>query len=192
MQRKSKFMIASASAAGIVALTIGGFAVADPGHGGMGYGMMDGHGRGHGKMRLVEGFAERYDSNKDGKITQEEIDTNRTQWMNEVDANKDGKLGMDEFQNLWLRAHRERMVREFQQFDRDGDAAVTLDEYRQPLSNVVTEMDQNNDGVLSQDDLKQYKERRGFGQRMRNWMQGHGEGMGPGMMNDGEGEPTNP
>lgn len=193
MQRKTKLMIAGASAAGIAALTIGGFAVADPGHGGMGYGMMDGHGRGHGKMRLVEGFAERYDANKDGKITQEEIDTNRTQWMNEADANKDGKLGMDEFQTLWLRAQRESMVREFQRFDRDGDAAVTLDEYRQPLNNVVTTMDQNDDGVLSQDDLKQNRKHRGRGQGMRDWMQGRGHGMGPGMMdNDADGEPTNP
>lgn len=180
MQRKTKWMIAGASAAGIAALTVGGFAVADSRHGGM----MDGHGRGFGMMRMAENFAERYDTNKDGKITQEEIDANRTQWMNDADANKDGKLGMDEFQTVWLRAHRERMVREFQYFDRDGDAGVTLDEYRRPLNNVVTAMDQNNDGVLSRDDLKQYKERRGWGQRMRNWMQGR-EGMGPGMMGEG-------
>jgi Ca2+-binding EF-hand superfamily protein len=188
MQRKTKMMIAGVSAVGLTALALGGYAVADSRHGGMGHGMMEGHGRGFGMMRMAENFAERYDTNKDGKITQEEIDTNRTQWMNEADANKDGKLGMDEFQTVWLRAHRERMVREFQHFDRDGDAAVTLDEYRRPLNNVVTAMDQNNDGVLSQDDLKQYKERRGWGQRMRNWMQGRGEGMGPGMMGDGDGD----
>lgn len=189
MQRKTKMIIAGASAAGLAALALGGFAVAHSRH----EGMMDGHGRGFGMMRMAEDFATRYDTNKDAKITQEEIDTNRTQWMTEADANKDGKLSMDEFQTLWLRAQRERMVREFQQFDRDGDAAVTLDEYRSPLNNIVTAMDQNKDGVLSTDDLQQNRKHRGWGQGMRDWMQGRGHGMGPGMMDDDEeGEPANP
>ena len=44
------------------------------------------------------------------------------------------------------------MVREFQEFDRDGNAQVTLEEYKAPLAQTVAEMDRNNDGVLSKDD----------------------------------------
>lgn len=189
MQRKTKLIIAAVSTVGLTALALGGYAVADSRHGGMGHGMMDGHGRGFAMMHMADNFAERYDTNKDGKVSQEEIDTNRTQWLGDADANKDGKLSMDEFQTLWARAHRERMVREFQRFDRDGDAGVTLDEYRRPLNNVVATMDQNNDGVLSQDDLKAAKDRRGWGKRMRGWMQGEGgQGMGEGMMGQGKGQ----
>jgi hypothetical protein len=190
MQRKTKLLIAGTSAVGLVALALGGFAVAHSRQEGMGYGLMDGPGRGHGMMGMAEKFADRYDTNKDGNITQEEIDTNRTQSMNEADTNKDGKLGLDEFQTLWLSTQRESMVREFQQFDRDGDAAVTLDEYRSPLNHLVTAMDQNKDGVLSQDDLQHNRKHRRWGQGMRDWMQGHG--MGYGMMDDEDGETTNP
>jgi Ca2+-binding EF-hand superfamily protein len=174
MQRKTKWIIAGASAAGLAALALGGFAVAHSRHDGMGHGMMEGHGRGHGKKQMAETFIARYDTNKDNKITQEEINASRTLALNEADANKDGKLGLDEFQSLWLKAQRESMVREFQNFDNDGDANVTLEEYRSPLDNIVSNMDQNNDGALSQDDLNQHGERHGWGKRMRNWMQGEG------------------
>ena len=78
MQRKTKLLIAGASAVGLVALALGGFAVAHSRHEGMGYGMMDGHGRGHGMMGMAETFANRYDTNKDGNITQEEINALKT------------------------------------------------------------------------------------------------------------------
>src|SRR3954470_24130167 len=56
---------------------------------------------------------ERYDANKDGKLSQEEIDTNRMEWLQRFDPDKDGSLTLQEFEALWLEAHRERMVREF-------------------------------------------------------------------------------
>lgn len=192
MQRKTKLMIAAASTVGLAALALGGYAVADSRHGGMGHGMMDGHGRGFAMLRMAEDFSDRYDTDKDGKISQEEINANRAQWLADADANKDGKLTLEEFQTLWVRAHRERMVRGFQVFDRDGDASVTLEEYARPLDKIVTAMDQNDDGVLSREDLEAAKDRRGWGKRMHRWMQGErGKGMmgGDGMM-DGDDEDT--
>src|SRR5262249_60753679 len=69
--------------------------------------------RGHhvGEMRNM---MERYDTNKDGKVTQQEIDDNRTEWFNKFDADKNGSLSLKEFEALWLEAHRQEMVREFQ------------------------------------------------------------------------------
>jgi Ca2+-binding EF-hand superfamily protein len=98
-------------------------------------------------------MTERYDTNKDGKISQEEIDTNRASWLTEFDGDKSGALALTEFQNLWLKARNQQMVREFQQFDRDGNGQVTLDEYKLPLEKIVAEMDRNNDKVLSDDEL---------------------------------------
>ena len=157
MQKYTK--IALIALAGLVAA--GGVAVAQKGWT---------HGfRGHGPMGFYE-MSERYDANKDGKISQDEIDANRTSWLAEFDGDKSGTLALGEFQNLWLKARNQQMVREFQQFDRDGNGQITLDEYKLPLSKIVAEMDQDKDNALSDDELSP----------RRHWgMKRHGE-TGPG------------
>lgn len=107
---------------------------------------------GHGPMGF-EQMSERYDTNKDGKISQEEIDANRTSWLGEFDGDKSGALALTEFQNLWLKARNQQMVREFQSFDKDGNGQVTLDEYKLPLAQFVAEMDRDNDKAVSGDEL---------------------------------------
>ena len=105
----------------------------------------------------VRNFADRYDANKDGKITQAEIDANRAEWFKKYDTNGDGKLSIDEFQNLWLAAKHRTMVREFQKFDIDGTGAITLEAYDAPLANIVERLDRNNDGALSRDDMRAWR-----------------------------------
>jgi EF hand len=114
----------------------------------------DGHRRFgmHGMHFVAHQMMERYDADKDGKISQEEIDKNRTEWLARFDADKDGSLSLKEFEALWLEAHRQQMIREFQFFDKDGDAKVTLDEYKEPLARLVRNRDLNGDGFLSKDD----------------------------------------
>lgn len=158
MQKYTK--IALIALAGLVA--IGGVAVAQKGWK---------HGfRGHGPMGGFAEMSERYDANKDGKISQEEIDANRTSWLTEFDGDKSGALALGEFQNLWLKARNQQMVREFQQFDRDGNGQVTLDEYKLPLSKIVAEMDQDKDNALSDDELSP----------RRHWNRKQDGRMGPG------------
>jgi hypothetical protein len=141
MERNTKIWIAACAAAGLGAAAIADGAMADRGgHHGMG-------GPGN-----VMAMMERYDANKDGALSQEEIDTNRTQWHGEFDTDKSGDLSIAEFQALWLKARRDMMVREFQEFDRDGDGKVTLEEYKAPLAMLVTRLDANNDGVLNRQD----------------------------------------
>ena len=124
--------------------------------------------RGHGGMGL-EQMSERYDTNKDGKISQEEIDANRTSWLGEFDGDKSGALALTEFQNLWLKARNQQMVREFQSFDKDGNGQVTLDEYKLPLSKIVAEMDRDKDNALSGDELSP---RRHWGKKHHERMRG--------------------
>ena len=99
------------------------------------------HGRWHhggeDRGKMSRSFKRRYDANKDGEVTQEEIDTNRVARHGKYDANGDGKLSLEEFQGLWMEAYRRKMVREFQRFDVDGDASITLDEYTEPMSDFV-------------------------------------------------------
>ena len=123
------------------------------GHHGGGYGRDHrrggkGHGGGHGARQMME----RYDANNDRKVTQEEINTNREAWHKEFDANNDGKLSLDEFKQLFLKARAHRIVRQFQRFDRDGDAGITPAEYLRPLENMVEMRDRNGDGALSRED----------------------------------------
>jgi Ca2+-binding EF-hand superfamily protein len=143
MERFAKIWLATGATALIGAVAVAGAALADRGgH----HGMREGSG--------IMAMMERYDANKDGNLSQEEIDTNRTQWHGEFDKDKSGDLSLAEFEALWLKARREMMVREYQEFDRDGDGKVTLDEYRAPLNMLVTQMDRNGDGVLNREDRK--------------------------------------
>ncbi len=140
---KNILKVALVAAAGLLA--IGGAAIANNGRWQ--------HMGGHGQMGFT-GLAERYDANKDGKISQEEIDTNRTGWITEFDADKSGSMTLAEFQHLWLKARNVDMVREFQRFDRDGNGQVTADEYKSPMSQMVSRMDRNGDGSISMDDMR--------------------------------------
>jgi Ca2+-binding EF-hand superfamily protein len=164
MQKKTKIILAIAAAGLLGTAGVMGAANAEQGwakhhrggeHGmGMG-GHMDGSmgiGRRHGRHKMMKHFAKRYDTNKDGKISQEEIDTNRTERLGKNDANGDGKLSLQEFEGLWMETYHKMMVRSFQGFDSNGDAQVTLDEYKEPLANIVERRDRNGDGVLSKED----------------------------------------
>ena len=165
MQKKWIYTIS----AGLLAIAaVGGLA-----HAGMGGSWGGGFGRGLGMMG-PGALMERYDTNKDGKITQAEIDQNRTQWLAEFDADKNGALSLDEFKNLWLKARNEQMVREFQEFDRDGNAQVTLDEYKAPFAQIVAARDRTGDGALSRDDMM------GPGGPGRHWRRGAEQGDGQG------------
>jgi len=139
MERKTKIWLAAGASALVAVAAIAGVAQADR------HGM---HGMRGGVMEMME----RYDANKDGSLSQEEIDTNRTQWHAEFDKDTTGDLSLAEFEALWLKARRDMLVREFQGFDRDGDGKLTLDEYKAPLTMLVARMDQNGDGVLNKND----------------------------------------
>src|SRR5438477_1177724 len=116
MQNKTKLVLA-AGIAGLIGLGTAGAAQADwDGHHGFGQGMcgmagMQMGGMPPGMRFWAHQLMERYDTNKDGKISQDEIDNNRAEWLARFDSDKDGTLSLKEFENLWLEAHRLQMVR---------------------------------------------------------------------------------
>jgi hypothetical protein len=116
------------------------------------YGDEQGNMHGDFHHSMMKDMMERYDANKDGKISQAEIDQNRAQRLGEFDVDKSAALSLEEFSQLWLKAQHRRMVREFQEFDVDGNAQVTLEEYSEPMASMVERMDVNGDGAMSKDD----------------------------------------
>jgi Ca2+-binding EF-hand superfamily protein len=123
------------------------------------------HGRHHGGPgwggpRGGEMLFEQFDVNKDGTITQAEIDEVRQNRLAEFDQNKDGSLSLEEYQALWMDAMRERMVDRFQDLDDDGDAMVTVEEFVGPFDSMVERMDRNDDGQITKDDLRRGPPRR--------------------------------
>ena len=111
-------------------------------------------GGGFKKMAKAKQFLKRYDTNGDGKLSQEEIDTVRKELFAKYDTDKNGTLSLAEFQPLWLDLRNMRMVRAFQRLDQDGNAEVTEIEFVEPLSQLVQFMDRNGDGFLSIEDRK--------------------------------------
>lgn len=122
------------------------------------------HGRGGpGSLMIIETF----DIDKDGKVTQAEIDQTRKDQLAKYDSNHDGVLSLEEYQALWLDAMRRMMVRQFQANDADGDGRITVEEFTARFDDLVRDRDRdrNGDGVLTADELRP---------------RGHGPHHGPG------------
>ncbi len=106
--------------------------------------------RGSAGQRLFENF----DTDKNGKLTQPEIDQARALRLAKYDTDKNGKLSLKEYQPLWLAIMRKRMVDRFQRLDEDGDGQVTGGEFAKPLSSIVVRLDRDEDGSLTRKDFR--------------------------------------
>ena len=115
------------------------------------------HGGHHGGPQRMIRMFEAYDADKDGKLTQAEIDEGRAAQVTRFDADGDGALSLQEYEGLWLEAMRARMVDRFQALDEDGDGVVTQSEFAEPFARLVTFMDRNDDGALSRADMKRWR-----------------------------------
>ncbi|WP_340119377.1 hypothetical protein [Pelagibius sp. 7325] len=132
------------------------------------------HGGGH-MFRMLESF----DTNEDGKLSQEEIDQSRGERFGRFDGDADQALTLQEYEQLWLDAMREVMVDRFQDLDADGDAKVTAEEFKRPFAKMVQRRDRNGDGVIDREDFQR------DGPRMP--MQGPGGQGCPGQGGHGQG-----
>ena len=155
MKRSMKIAIAAAAVAAVGATAFaaavahergGGHKSWMQGHGS--HGMSGGHGRHGGGMRMMEA----YDTNGDGKLTQEEVDQARAAQLKKFDRDGDGVLSIGEYEALWLDAMREGMVDRFQEHDADGDGKVTQEEFGRRHARMIKHMDRNGDGAYDEHD----------------------------------------
>ena len=164
MRKRTKIALAAAvlATAGVAGLS--SLAIADyrgshgGGHHGWGHHGSAHHSgrRGHHGGWFMRHMMARFDTNSDGKLTQEEVDEARKSLLAKHDADKDGKLSLAEYEKLWLEVKQRKMVRSFQRTDKDGDASVTVDEFLKPYAKIVERMDRNDDSALDKEDRREH------------------------------------
>lgn len=153
-------------------------------------GMMDGGPMGAGRMPMFD-FGQ-LDTNKDGKITAEELNQGRADKVKSLDADGNGTISLDEY-TAYFKAQRDavetpRDTARFKALDADGDGQLSAAELivRPMPMRMIERMDANKDGAVTQEEFDAAKAR--FAERMKGW-EGHHKkgrhgnkgGMGQGM-----------
>ncbi len=144
-----------------------GIALADHHEGGMQHG--DGH---HGEMHRHGGMAGhespmfgKFDTDKDGRISKDEMRAGMDKMFADVDTNKDGFISKEEMaahhKSMHEQMHgkmRDRMQERWKAADKDGDGALSKAEVeaaKMPrLQRDFDNLDKNKDGKLSADEIR--------------------------------------
>lgn len=134
--------IAIGTLAAALATSVAGIALADS-FGPKGWGGMDREGGRHGG-RMIEMF----DQNKDGAVTQDEVNAVVAERFAAADADKDGRVTLEEFKAYRLAEMQPMKVRAFQRLDRDGDGKVTRAEFDRISDRMFARLDRDGDGEL--------------------------------------------
>lgn len=187
---KTNFTLSALTLAGVLAAGLSTAAFAENGSG-MGWGMGGGMGGGMGPMSGFD-FAT-LDADKDGKVTQAEMDAHRAARVAEVDANKDGLLSGDELAAMHLKVMTERvntMAAEMvTRLDTDGDKLLSAAEMAvRPGPDMIFDMvDADSDGAITQAEVDAAKEK--MGERGgRGGMGHHGKGRHGGFWGNDNGD----
>ena len=138
-------------------------------------GMMRGHGP-RAPMMMME-IMRQADTDKDGKLTQEELDAFVTAKVDGGDADGDGTITLEEFRTIYLDLMSRQIVDRFQALDEDGDGRITSEEVNEKFGGAVARMDRNGDGALSREDRMGRIHGRKGEHGGRHWR--HGEHHGP-------------
>ena len=157
MKRSSKFALAAVAVLGLAAVTVPVVAQqTQMQHGGMmgiRMGMMGGHdGMMGGGIGMIMGGGQSYamakfDTNKDGTLSPEEMTAGIQAELKTYDTDANGKLSLEEFAVMHTAHTRPMTVRAFQMHDADGDAQVTEAEMAAMAAMMQSHMGAQQDGM---------------------------------------------
>jgi len=121
--------------------------------GGMGHGKYGGR---EGMMKSMTKLFEDHDVNKDGAVTQDEVDTTRKSTLMKYDVDKNRTLSKAEYQNYWTDLMEARVTRGFERLDDDDNGQISADEFVKPLSGIIDRHDENSDGSIDKEELEEH------------------------------------
>ncbi len=111
--------------------------------------------------KVKKGFLEKFDVDKDGKVSKTEFKRYMEKRFQRMDADKDGIVSMDELQ---LHHRKQRNVgkkSKLTRLDSNGDGVVSKEEFLAPKIKYVEgkflKLDKNNDGHLTEDEFSRKK-----------------------------------
>jgi Ca2+-binding EF-hand superfamily protein len=110
---------------------------------------MGGGGRGGHGMTMFE----LYDTNGDGKITKEEFESVREKRFETLDVNKDGKVTFEEFVEVLKPRNPDRLKKVFARMDKNGDGALSKEEWEDAGLVEFERFDINKDGVITREEF---------------------------------------
>ena len=107
-----------------------------------------------------EGVFERSDVNKDGTVTREEFIAARAEHFSKLDRNSDSYIDSNDVPKRLAKRRAQNGGGDFltQQFDADGDAKVSKDEFVNGPTLAFDRADTNKDNVLDAKELAAAKE----------------------------------
>jgi Ca2+-binding EF-hand superfamily protein len=116
--------------------------------------------RAHGAERRAERIAamfDRFDADKDGVITEAEIEAARATRLAAADTNGDGALSAEEFTARAVARAAERAGRMFARFDADGDGRLSDAEMQPRRGGMMAWLDADKDGTITRDEAMSAK-----------------------------------
>ena len=133
-----------------------------------------GEGRARGGMPGIDELLQRFDANKDGKLTKEELPEQAAERIMRADANKDGTVTKEELEELRKRfAGGQRGGGEgrgmpdpeqlFKRLDANGDGKLAKDELPERFGQRILQADANKDGVVTKKEFAEVAKRMGGG-----------------------------
>jgi len=112
---------------------------------------------------------QRYDSNRDGKITVDELKPRTERRFLRLDTDGDERVTVAEIDAWLTRIMERRRDRILSTMDKNGDGAVDRGELAERISALFTEADANSDGGVTLEESRTYhaERRRAFFAELR-------------------------